>query len=388
MNFIAFVPLRCGSKSIPFKNIKLFCGKPLVYWNLQELQNTKYITKIVVATDCDEIEKVVLGFNFNKVELYRRKYENATDNASTESVILEYINFSGLKDVYLMLVQVTSPLTTRDDYTAAIQKLIFEQKDSLLSCVRVKRFLWSDDGIPINYDFKNRPRRQEFLGFLVENGAFYINSIANILKDSCRLSGSISIYEMPEYSFIEIDEESDWMIAENLMSKYFNYLNSSICDYSKIDLLVTDVDGVLTDAGMYYSENGDEIKKFNTRDGKGFELLRLYNVKTAIITSENTLLVDKRAKKLKVDYLVQGVSGDDKLKALLEICSKEGIELSKCAYIGDDINCIPLLEKVGYAFCPNDAEDLVKKVNNICILNTKGGMGVFREVTNKILLQK
>ncbi len=120
----------------------------------------------------------------------------------------------------------------------------------------------------------------------------------------------------------------------------------------KIKLFLTDVDGVLTDGGMYYTESGDEFKKFNTRDGMAFELLRKAEIKTGIITSENTQIVARRAAKIKADYLYQGQRDGGKLAAAKEICEKEGITLREVAYIGDDLNCIGLLEKVGLAACP------------------------------------
>ncbi len=378
---IAFIPVRCGSKSIPFKNIKNFCGKPLVYWNLLALENSKKVDKVVVATDCEEIKKVVKNFNFRKVEIYDREAKNATDTASTEDVMLEYINKSNLNDDDLfILVQATSPFTQSKDFDKAIEKLKKEDAKSLLTCARIKRFLWHENGKPINYDYKNRPRRQDFKGILVENGAFYINSIKNIKKDKNRLSEKITIYEMPEYTFIELDEEDDWFIAEKLMKKYV--LRSK---NSKIKLFVSDVDGTLTDAGMYYSEDGNELKKFNTRDGKGFELLRKAGIKTAIITSENTKIVENRARKLKVDYLYQGLEHIGKLEAIKEICNKENITLDEVAFIGDDINDKEVLENVGLAGCPLDASEEIKQISNIHIMNKKGGEGAVREFIEMIL---
>ena len=113
---IAFIPVRCGSKSIPFKNIKKFCGKPLVYWNLLALQNSKLIDSVYVATDCEEIKSVVSGFSFSKVKVYKRSDKNATDESSTESVMLEFIDKNNFKnnDLFL-LVQATSPLTQTED---------------------------------------------------------------------------------------------------------------------------------------------------------------------------------------------------------------------------------------------------------------------------------
>ena len=175
---IAFVPVRCGSKSIPFKNIKNFCGKPLVYWTLNALQNSKNIDKIFLATDCDEIRSIVKNFCFSKVNFYDRSKENATDTASTESVMMEFIDknsFDG-NDLFF-LVQATSPLTETKDFDSALNMMKFEKSDSLLTCVRTKNFFWNADAIPINYNYLSRPRRQDFNGIFMENGAFYINSI-------------------------------------------------------------------------------------------------------------------------------------------------------------------------------------------------------------------
>ena len=112
MSVIAFIPLRGGSKSIPGKNIKNFCGKPLVYWNLFALQQSNLIDEIVVATDCIKIFKTVEAFNFEKVKLYERSYENAQDHSTSESIMLEYIHYAQLnpQDIF-MLVQATSPFT-------------------------------------------------------------------------------------------------------------------------------------------------------------------------------------------------------------------------------------------------------------------------------------
>lgn len=379
---IAFIPVRCGSTSIPFKNIKEFCGKPLVYWNLEALQNSINIDRIFVATDCIEIKSIINSFGFSKVEVYDREAQNANDTASTEAVMLEFIkkqNFNG-NDLF-WLVQATSPLTQTKDFDEAVETLKYQNADSLLTCVRTKRFFWNTDATSINYDFKNRPRRQDFDGILMENGAFYINSIKNIKTDKNRLSGNIAIYEMEEFTTIEIDEEDDWLIAEKLMYKYI--LNNR--KIPKIKLFLSDVDGTLTDAGMYYGENGEEFKKFNTHDGKGFELLRSAGIKTGIITSENTKIVANRAKKLKVDYLYQGLEHKGKFDIAKEICQQENISLQDVAYIGDDINCKELLEKVGIAACPNNALEEIKNIPNIIKLSRYGGDGAVREFISLII---
>lgn len=221
MNTIAFIPVRGGSKSIPLKNIKPFCGKPLVCWNIEALELCPLVDEIVVATDSDEIEQVVVSRNYGKTRVYRRLAENACDTASTESVMLEYIRYAGLAGVTIfMLVQATSPLTQTQHFTEALQQYREGQFDSMLTCVRNKRFFWNADGSSMNYDYRYRPRRQEFDGLLMENGAFYINTVGNILQSGNRLSGKIGIYEMPEYSAYEIDEPDDWSVMENLMRRH------------------------------------------------------------------------------------------------------------------------------------------------------------------------
>jgi 3-deoxy-D-manno-octulosonate 8-phosphate phosphatase (KDO 8-P phosphatase) len=155
-----------------------------------------------------------------------------------------------------------------------------------------------------------------------------------------------------------------------------------------IKLFLTDVDGVLTDGGMYYTESGDEFKKFNTRDGMGFELLRKAGLKTGIITSENTQIVARRAAKLRADYLYQGQRDGGKLAAAREICDMEGISLREVAYIGDDLNCIDLLTQAGLAACPTDAVAQVKALPGIHVLTTKGGEGCMRELVELLLKKK
>ena len=153
----------------------------------------------------------------------------------------------------------------------------------------------------------------------------------------------------------------------------------------EIKLFLTDVDGVLTDAGMYYSETGDELKKFNTHDGMGLQLIRQNGIKVGIVTSEDTKLVERRYKKLKLDYLYQGKRDGGKLSAVKEICDIENISLSEVAYIGDDVNCFELLSSVGLAACPSDALDTIKNIPGIIQMKKKGGEGCVREFAEMIM---
>jgi len=152
----------------------------------------------------------------------------------------------------------------------------------------------------------------------------------------------------------------------------------------KIKLIATDIDGVWTDGGMYYDNTGNEMKKFHTYDSAGILFCRINDIKTAILTGENTEMVKRRANKLKVDYLFQGIQ--NKLETMEELCSDLKISLSEVAYIGDDLNDLVLLKSVGLSACPNSAPNYVKEKVDI-VLSKNGGEGVYRELVEKILLE-
>ena len=198
---------------------------------------------------------------------------------------------------------------------------------------------------------------------------------------------------MCEDSAFEIDEPSDWIIIEALMRK--NGLvkekqtveEEEIAEERKsipeIKMFLTDCDGCLTDGGMYYSENGDELKKFNTRDGMGFALLRAKGIITGIITSESVDLNRRRAEKLNLDVLEAGCK--DKVAVVKRLCEQYGIGLDNVAYIGDDINDMEVIKMVGYGCAPADSMPQVKAVADY-VTKAKGGEGVIREVVS--LLEK
>ncbi len=211
---VALIPLRGGSKSIPGKNVKLIAGKPLCAWVLEAAHNARCFSSIYVSTDCDRIKQVVRSLGLG-VEIVDRLPELATDTASTESVILHFMQLVEFKT--LATIQATSPLVSSKDLKSALDQFENQQLDSMASAVRTKRFFWRDDCTPINYDPLNRPRRQDFAGTLMENGAFYFTRHSILEQYRCRLGGKIGIYEMDESTAIEIDESEDWERVERLL---------------------------------------------------------------------------------------------------------------------------------------------------------------------------
>lgn len=383
---VAFIPVRGGSKSIPLKNIREMNGQPLVYWTIDAAVNCQYIDEVYVSTDSDQIHDIVSKYNkknAHKLTCIGRSKEAATDTAATESAMIEFANHYDFNSI--VLIQATSPLLEAEDLERAIKKYNQENYDSLLSLVRQKRFIWEENEQevkPKNYDVFNRPRRQDFDGFLIENGAFYITKRNLLLETGSRISGNIGYYEMNEDSYFEIDELNDWLIVEQLMKKKKQISAGINKRLQEIKLFATDCDGVLTDSGMYYTEQGDELKKFNTKDGMGIGLLKKKGIKTAIITGENSTLVERRGEKIGIDDVFLGIK--DKMKVMEQLLKKYNITYEQVAYVGDDINDLELLQKVGVSFSVKDAVEVVRR-NVDYVTNAKGGEGAVREITDLLV---
>ena len=219
---LALVPARSGSKSIKNKNIKLFLKKPLIYWTLLSLEKSSVIDKIYLATDSKKIINIANKFKFKKLRIFIRSKFSSRDNAQTEEVLLEFLKKKKIKDSnHLFLVQPTSPYINSNDYNKALKKLKNSKNNSLLSAVKSKNFFWTINGKAVNYDYKKRPRRQNNKGIFVENGAFYLNTVKNILRSKNRLTKPIAIYEMSNKSLLELDEREDWALAEYIKKKFF-----------------------------------------------------------------------------------------------------------------------------------------------------------------------
>jgi len=386
---VAFIPVRGGSKSIPLKNIRPMCGKPLVYWTVKAACECRHIDKVYVATDSDRIKETVETFQLKKVEVIGRSAESASDTASTESAMLEFAEGRTFDNI--VLIQATSPMLTGEDLERGFSLFEAPDTDSVLSVVRQKRFHWALDesghAVPTNYDVFHRPRRQEFDGYLVENGAFYITSREDLLKSKNRVSGRIKAVEMKEDTFFEIDELSDWIIIEALMKK--NGIEAADTDENrrkakKIKIFLTDSDGCLTDGGMYYTEHGDEIKKFNTKDGMGFRLLREKGIITGIITGENVDIVRRRGAKLKMPEVHCGI--ENKLEVVKAICEKYRCGLENVAYVGDDINDVEALRAVGMGFSVANGQREAKEAADY-VTEKRGGDGAIREIVDKFFVE-
>lgn len=153
----------------------------------------------------------------------------------------------------------------------------------------------------------------------------------------------------------------------------------------KIKVIITDVDGVLNDGRRYFSKSGEVIKTFHVRDGMAVNILRRNNIPTIILTKEKSPVVKKWAKEMNVALVLLGVKRKE--KTLPEICKRFKLKENEVAYIGDDVNDISLLRKVGLSACPQDSSYQVKKIVDYRC-KTNGGYGALRELSDMVLLSK
>ena len=380
---VAFIPVRGGSKSIPGKNIRLLAGQPLLHWTCRAALGAHTVSQTFVCTDSDDIAAVARQIVDAKLAVIGRSPETATDTATTESALLEFARATAFDVV--VLVQATSPLLRSDDLDGALEKMEREGWDSILSVTREHRFRWEQDkdgaARPANYDPASRPRRQDWGGEMFENGAFYITRRSALLDSGCRVSGRIGAWEMPPETRRERDEPQDWLVADALLRRRAP-AGDLAARCRAVKLVLTDVDGVLTDSGMYYDNSGDCLRKFNTRDGKAVELLRAAGIMTGLLSSEESEAVRKRAAKLRMDVIRLGVS--DKCTAITALMAELGLSREEIAFIGDDVNDTRALAMVGLSACPADAH-----ADNLGLVHfrspLRGGEGCLRDFAELIL---
>jgi N-acylneuraminate cytidylyltransferase len=353
-------------------------GRPLFTWVLGEAIFSDLDEVFVYTDDNDIIDFINKEYHWtSKVKALLRTDESATDIASTEFAMLEFCESINYDFDVFCLLQATSPFTTRKDINLCLDKLKHEY-DSALTVVNTHRFLWDESGKALNYNPLKRPRRQDFEGLLIENGAIYTVTKEALKKHKNRIGNHIALVQMAEESLHEIDSESDWIVVENLLIERQKKLKAS----EKITHMVLDLDGVFTDGTITYTKDGEHTKNFDMRDGMGLEILRQFNIEVLVMTSEQSELVIKRMQKLKINQVYLGVK--DKYSLLQHIILEQHISMNNVAYLGDDVNDLSNICSVGWSLVPNNATDDVKRYADI-VLSKNSGAGAIREASQFIL---
>jgi len=343
------------------------------------------INEVYVSTEDKEIAEVSRRYGARVVD---RPRELAADDSSSEAALL---HFAEEVDFDIMVfMQCTSPLTTAADITKAVEIYLSGRYDSVLSVTEdhggflCGGFTWDEDGNSVNYDYRNRPRRQDRKKPYRENGAIYITSKENLLKHKNRLNGKVGLYIMPSLRSYEIDDMDDLNFLREIfyIVKRRGGINGLKEKIKSIKMVIFDVDGVFTDGSVYLDKAGMESLKFSRIDGKGIELLRKQNIKTAVITAENSEIVRSRMEKLKIDGIFMGES--DKIKVYESLKNKYYLEDKNICFIGDDLQDLESIKTAGLSVCPENAQQEIK--NNCDYVSTlTGGQNFIREICNIII---
>ena len=216
MNCAALILLRGGSKGLPGKNLKLLHDKPLYAWVVDEAQKSGLFPEIYISTESDKVKLSIARRYGSRIQILDRPDWLASDETSSDEVVKFHL--SEIRAEIICLIQATSPLTRAGQFRQALKKMRDEECDSLLTATRQRMFIWRPDGTAVNYDPACRPRRQEFAGEMVENGAFYLTKRWVWEKYANRLGGKIALYEMDAEQAIEIDTHFDWKIIDAIVS--------------------------------------------------------------------------------------------------------------------------------------------------------------------------
>lgn len=226
MDILSIIPARGGSKGIKLKNLKTLNGNPLLFYSINASKKSKLISRTIVSTDHPKILKYAQKLGS---EVINRPKRLSTDKSQIESTIKYCLDFLKMTENYspdlIILLQNTSPLRTNNHIDEALQLFLNSKYDSMLSGYVSHSFIWkikNNIAIPINYNPKKRPNRQEFNDQFIENGAIYITKFSAFEKSQCRISGKIGFYEMPKELSIDIDNKSDLLEANQKLKKSIN----------------------------------------------------------------------------------------------------------------------------------------------------------------------
>ncbi|HET8885327.1 MAG TPA: N-acylneuraminate cytidylyltransferase [Salinimicrobium sp.] len=354
MRTIGFLPISQKNKLSKRK----FLGRPLFCWVLAEAIFSE-LEEIFVATDDDEIQHFI-SKNYN----WTKKINVISFDSKTNSV--EAFNSfktekSKTGDI-VCLLNIFSAFVSKADINRGLSKVSDQKTTHAISVVELENKIRNEDGS---------------ITMGVQNSRFLENSALLFEKIGGENLKTSELIKMPVETIFPISEKN-WESNETIIA---NKLISEK-ETKSIKFLVLDVDGVFTDGGVYYDENGELSKRFDIRDGMGLEILREHGVQVAVMTSEDSALVKKRMEKLKIEHVF--LYAKDKHSLLQNFLEQQNISRGEIAYIGDDVNDLANLCSVGWSFCPQNATNSVKPFVDI-ILSQNSGNGAIREATERIL---
>lgn len=381
---LAVIPARGGSKGISRKNILPLAGIPLVAFSIRAARQSRLIHRVVVSTDDAEIAAVSKDFG---AEVVWRPAEISGDAAASESALLHTLEHlsrvEGYRPDILVFLQCTSPLTLAEDIDSTIQALFDQQADTALAVIPFHYFLWrttpEGDAAGINHDKRVRPLRQAREPQYLETGAVYVMRTPGFLEQRHRFFGKTALYEMPAERRLEIDDPVDFKIAELLIAGGLSPQTRERLP-KPLTALVLDFDGVFTDDKVIVLQDGREAVVCDRSDGWGVSELKKTGLPILILSREVNPVVQARADKLGLPCL-HGI--EDKWEILRHWLDVQGMDPAGVVYVGNDLNDLRCMERVGCAVAVADAHPAVLSQAHI-VLQHRGGDGAIREICDLI----
>jgi YrbI family 3-deoxy-D-manno-octulosonate 8-phosphate phosphatase len=404
---LALIPARGGSKGIPRKNIRSFAGYPLIAWSIAAAKQASLVTRVITSTDDEEIAAVAREYGAETPFL--RPSEFAQDNTTDLPVFehtLEWLEENeGYRPEIVVQLRPTSPVRPKACVDSAINILL---KHENADCVRGvvpagqnphKMWRFAGDDQPMNPLLEvegiaepyNAPR-QILPPVYWQTG--HIDAIrVSTIKQKKSLTGDV-IYPLvidPRYT-VDIDNLSDWAKYEALVRSGLEMVSPGTTPIGKrpmpekIDLVISDFDGVITDNRVWVNEEGTEFVAAYRSDSIGVQLLRAIGIEVMILSSEPNRVVEARARKMGVQ-VIHGVGIHDKGRVMREVLEQKNIKAENVIFIGNDLNDLPCFEIAGWSVAVADAYPAVIHAADF-VLSKTGGHGALREVCDLIRERK
>lgn len=379
MSVVAIIPARGGSERIPRKNLLPLGGMPAVGHTVRHAVEAELVDEVLVSTDDEEISAVARAHG---AEVSARPASLAGPEATSESALLHVLDERGADPELVVFLQPTSPVRRPGDVDAAIRTLRDAGADSLFSAAENRNLFWQErDGVPepLNYDPRRRRREQEMGRQWRENGSIYVFRPELLRREGSRLGGRIAVYEMDYWSSFQLDTPEDAELLEWILSGPEFRTEPEWPE--RIDLVVFDFDGVMTDNTLLVTSSGDEAVVCNRGDGWGVARLREAGVPMLVLSTEANPVVAARCRKLQLECVQDVPDKAGRLRALL---GERGIDPAHVAFVGNDVNDLECLQLVGLPVAPADAEPAARAAARL-VLSRRGGHGAVRELCDLLL---
>ncbi len=373
---------------MPRKNVRPLCGRPLLSWTIEAALGSERVDAVLVSSDDDEILQVARAAGAGTI---LRPPEISGDSASSEDALLHALDHLERQNHHfetLAFLQCTSPLTIATDVSGTVEAMWRAEAQTAFAAVPFHYFVWRsqhDETVGVNHDKRVRQMRQQREPEHLEAGAVYAMNVAGFREHKHRFFGRTAIYEMAAERRWEIDDETDFAVAEALLRRRLS-ADLALSLPSQVRGLLLDFDGVMTDNRVWIDQNGRESVACDRSDGWGLARLRESGVKVGVISTERNPVVAARCAKLGLDCRQDVKNKVDAARAWAE--SAGLTDLRHVIFVGNDLNDRPLMEAVsaegGCVLIPADAHPAVKPLARM-ILSRDGGHGAVREVCDAII---